>query len=63
MPVTEADVLAYLRVNAIDGNAGTALLALPPRFQAAVLSEGNVLGTRNPSAALMGRIKSATRFA
>jgi len=53
------EVEFFVRENSLDDGAMRALLACPPDVQAAVLERGSLTITKNPSSALMGRIKDA----
>lgn len=56
---TMAEVQEFIRVNDVDEGAAAALRAAGPDVQAAVLARGDVSNARNPSSALMMRIKDA----
>lgn len=55
--VSRRDVKEYCRENNVDERATDALLTTTPEIQAWVLQQGGVMDCRNPSTALMGRIK------
>lgn len=47
----------FIHANYLDERAGEALRSCPPSVQEAVLDRGDLVGTRNPSSAVLARIK------
>jgi len=57
--LTRQDVENFIVANAVDERAADALLGSPPYIQRAVLERGDLRDARNPSSAVLGRIKDA----
>jgi len=53
------DVEAFIYANGLDGRAADALRTCPPEVAQAVMARGTLEGARNPSSAVLGRIKDA----
>merc|ERR1711972_624561 len=53
------DVDTFILENGLDERAGAALRDCTPEVQAAVMAEGDLNGTTNPSGSLMGRLRKA----
>lgn len=53
------DVQDFLRNNNVDESAANAFIGAGPEVQYAVMERGDLSGARNPSSALLGRIKDA----
>lgn len=58
-PVGFVSAQSFIKENGIDERAAEALVACKPSVQQAVLSRGSLKDARNPSSALLGRIKDA----
>ncbi|CAJ1442980.1 unnamed protein product, partial [Effrenium voratum] len=54
-----ADIDAFIDDNDLDDSAESQLRACPPHVVALVLSKGDLRGTRNPSSAVLSRIRDA----
>lgn len=56
---TDPEVEAFLAVNPVDQQAAARFRALPVELQRMVLVRGSLVGTRDPSAVLMSRVRDA----
>uniref|UniRef100_A0A7S1F0D1 Uncharacterized protein n=1 Tax=Noctiluca scintillans TaxID=2966 RepID=A0A7S1F0D1_NOCSC len=57
--VSDPSVEAFLNANNVDESAAASLRSSPPDIQRTVLARGDLVGTRNPSSALLSRIRDA----
>lgn len=51
----------FIRNNGVDERGAEALRTAPPATQEAVLASGDFVGVKNPSSALMSRIRDAEK--
>ena len=56
-------IMHFCRTNRVDRDLAAQLMAAPPDVAAMVVNRGSLTDTRNPRAALAGRIAAATRRA
>jgi len=55
----DAHVEAFLSANSVDESAAASLRSSPPDIQRVVVARGDLTGARNPSSALLSRIRDA----
>jgi len=55
----EGELESFIAVNCLDSRAADKLRSCPPAVQDAVLARGDLTDARNPSSAVLGRIKDA----
>merc|ERR1712050_579874 len=57
----QSTVAAFIAENGIDERGSETLMQCPPDVQQQVMARGSLLDARNPNAALMGRIRDASK--
>jgi len=60
--VAPEELQSFIEQNQIDERGATALSTAPVEVQRAVIDRGSLMETRNPSSALLGRLRDAQKF-